>query len=61
MIYLSDDYIEKYIDTLSYLINRAVEEGYSFDYIEKHIAYSKMNTIIPTFLQLSKNSLVFRG
>lgn len=42
MIYLSDDYIEKYIDTLSYLINRAVEEGYSFDYIEKHIAYSKM-------------------
>ena len=40
MIYLSDDYITKYCDSLSYLIGRSFREGYSFDYIEKSIAYS---------------------
>ena len=42
MIYLSDDYITKYNDTLSYLISRSYSEGYSFDYIQKTIAYSKV-------------------
>ena len=40
MIYLSDDYVDKYANTLSYLIGRSYHEGYSFDYIEKSIAYS---------------------
>ena len=40
MIYLADDYITKYCDTLSYLIGRSYREGYSFDYIEKNISYS---------------------
>ena len=40
MIYLSDDYVEKYISAISYLIGRSCFEGYSFDFIEKSIAYS---------------------
>lgn len=40
MIYLSDDYITKYSDTLSYLIGRSRYEGYSFDFVQKSIAYS---------------------
>jgi len=42
MIFLSDDYINKYQDTLSYIIGRAIHEQYSFQHIEKTIAYSKM-------------------
>ncbi|MCR5506130.1 MAG: helix-turn-helix transcriptional regulator [Bacilli bacterium] len=42
MIYLSDDYINKYCDVLSYLIGRSIEEGYSFDHIEKSIAHSSL-------------------
>ena len=40
MIYLSDDYVSKYSDVLSYLIARSHDEGYSFDYIQKSISYS---------------------
>ena len=40
MIYLSDDYLTKYSDTLSYFLGRSYDEGYSFDYIEKSVAYS---------------------
>ena len=42
MIYCSDDYFEKYTDTLSYLIARGVDDKYSFPFIEKSIAYSEM-------------------
>lgn len=42
MIYLSDDYLTKYSDTLSYLIYRSYKEGYSTNYIEKSIAYCKV-------------------
>lgn len=42
MIYLADDYLEKYTEVLCYLIERAVFEEYSFDVIEKAIAYSPM-------------------
>ena len=42
MIYLSDDYLEKYIDTLAYILERATYEEYSFDSIQKRIAYSSM-------------------
>lgn len=40
MIFLADDYIDKYCNTISYLIGRSITENYSFDYIEKSIAYS---------------------
>ena len=42
MIYLSDDYVTKYSDTLSYLIARSYSENYSFDFIQKTISYSKV-------------------
>lgn len=42
MIYLSEDYIDKYINVLCYLLERAVYEEYSFDYIVHRIAYSTM-------------------
>ena len=42
MIYLSDDYLTKYCDTLSYIIGRSINDGYSFSSIEKEIADSKM-------------------
>ena len=42
MIYTSDDYINKYCDTLSYLIGRSYQERYSFDYIQKRISYSSL-------------------
>lgn len=42
MIYLADDYVTKYGDTLTYLLGRAYSENYSFDYIQKTISYSQM-------------------
>ena len=61
MIYLSDDYIEKYSNTLSYLIGRSANEGYSFDYIQRKISYSeaisefeKSNVTIIAFTSMEK-------
>lgn len=61
MIYLSDDYIEKYSNTLSYLIGRSANEGYSFDYIQRKISYSeaisefeKSNVTIIAFSSMEK-------
>lgn len=51
MIFTSDDYITKYQDTLSYILERAVFEKYSLDYIEKTIAYSK------PFLEFEKSNI----
>lgn len=42
MIYLSDDYLNKYIDVLGYIFARSIDEQYSFSYIEKVIAYSSL-------------------
>lgn len=42
MIYLSDDYLTKYGDAISYLLGRSYSEGYSFDYIQKTISYSNV-------------------
>lgn len=42
MIYTADDYIEKYIDTLGYIISRAYLEKYSPLYIESIISHSHM-------------------
>ena len=62
MIYLSDDYVEKYKETLCYLLERAVIEEYSFDFIEKSIAHSllineleKSNITLIAFSSLEKN------
>lgn len=41
MIFLGDDYMVKYQDSFGYLIGRAVEEQFSYDFIEKSISYSK--------------------
>jgi len=61
MIYLSDDYIEKYSNTISYLIGRSANEGYSFDYIQRKISYSeaisefeKSNVTIIAFSSMEK-------
>ena len=40
MIYLSDDYLNKYIDVFGYIFARGIEEEYSLPYIEKVVAYS---------------------
>lgn len=40
MIYLSDDYVIKYIDTFGYIFSRSIKEGYTFPYIEKKISQS---------------------
>ena len=62
MIYLSDDYVCKYSDTLSYLIGRSCREGYSFDFIERNISYSlmiseleKSNITLIAFSSMEKN------
>lgn len=42
MIYLSYDYLDKYIYVMGYLISRSIDENYSFSHIEKTIAYSSV-------------------
>lgn len=42
MIYLSDDYVDKYKEVFCYLLERAVDEEYSFSYIEYTISHSRM-------------------
>ena len=42
MIYLSDDYFDKYVYVLGYLFSRSSFENYTFDSIQKTIAYSKL-------------------
>ena len=40
MIYLADDYVQKYQNVLTYILGRAITKGYSFSFIERTIAYS---------------------
>ena len=40
MIYLADDYVQKYENALTYILGRSVTKGYSFSFIERSIAYS---------------------
>lgn len=40
MIYLADDYIQKYENVLTYVLGRSITNGYSFSFIERNIAYS---------------------
>ncbi len=41
MIYLADDYVNKYQNVLTYVLGRSIAYGYSFSFIERTIAYSK--------------------
>ena len=40
MIYLEDDYLEKYISVFSYIFERSAFEKYSLSYVQNKIAYS---------------------
>ena len=42
MIFLADDYLVKYCDSLGYLISRSVQARYSYSYIERTLSYSKV-------------------
>ena len=62
MIYLGDDYIEKYESVFSYLIGRSISENYSLPYIQSMIANSKMcdeieNSNVTTIAFTSKENL----
>ena len=46
MIYLADDYVVKYQDTLGYIIGRAIEEQYSPFHVEHAIAYSSSFSLL---------------
>lgn len=63
MIYLSDDYVTKYQDTIGYVIGRAISGGCSPRFIEKTIAYSSAFSSLEksdiTELAFSSKELVF--
>ena len=42
MIYQAYDYIDKYVETLTYIFCRALHNNYSFDYIQERIYKSEM-------------------
>ena len=42
MIYTSDDYLTKYIDTFGYIFARSAYENYAFGYVEKVLSYSQI-------------------
>ena len=46
MIYLSDDYITTFQDTLGYIIGRTISNGYSPRFVEKTIAYSSAFSLL---------------
>ena len=51
MIYLADDYVQKYENVLTYILGRSIARGYSFSYIERSIAYSA------TFSEFEKSNV----
>lgn len=67
MIYQFYDYINKYVETLTYIFSRAIHNKYSYEYIQKRICESKMinefeksNVILIAFSSYEKNySLIF--
>ena len=56
MIFVAYDYLSKYSDTLSEIINMAEIDGYSFDYIEKVLVKS---TLIKEFEQSNITQIAF--
>lgn len=67
MIYQFYDYINKYVETLTYIFSRAIHNKYSYEYIQKRICESKMinefeksNVTLIAFSSYEKNySLIF--
>lgn len=51
MIYLADDYVQKYENVLTYILGRSITRGYSFSYIERRIACSA------TFSEFEKSNV----
>ena len=51
MIYLADDYVQKYENVLTYIFGRSITKGYSFSFIERSIAYSA------TFSEFEKSNV----
>lgn len=56
MIYLSDDYVEKYQDAFGYVLGRAIDNKYSFSYIENIISHS---TIFNEFEESNITQIAF--
>ena len=63
MIYLSDDYITTFQDTLGYIIGRTISNGYSPRFVEKTIAYSSAFSLLEksdiTELAFSSSEYIF--
>ena len=63
MIYLSDDYITTFQDTLGYIIGRIISNGYSPRFVEKTIAYSSAFSLLEksdiTELAFSSSEYIF--
>lgn len=63
MIYLSDDYITTFQDTLGYIIGRTISNGYSPRFVEKTIAYSSAFSLFEksdiTELAFSSSEYIF--
>lgn len=67
MIYQFYDYINKYVETLTYIFSRAIHNKYSYEYIQKRICESEMinefeksNVTLIAFSSYEKNySLIF--
>lgn len=46
MIYLTDDYVTTFQDTLGYIIGRTISNGYSPRFVERTIAYSSAFSLL---------------
>lgn len=46
MIYLTDDYVTTFQDTLGYIIGRTISSGYSPRFVERTIAYSSAFSLL---------------
>jgi len=46
MIYLTDDYVTAFQDTLGYIIGRTISNGYSPRFVERTIAYSSVFSLL---------------
>ena len=51
MIYLADDYVQKYENVLTYILGRSITKGYSFSFVERCISYSA------TFSEFEKSNV----
>lgn len=65
MIYLFDDYFDKYISVFSYLFERSCFEKYSYSFIERKIAYSLMVNELErsniTTIAFSSNEMIYNS